>query len=90
MIDFDQPENNDWPAVNLFSVTENRHRRRPDAMPFVNGPSPVLEQAEGLSAEWAAACKAASNRCWRHRTGALCEEKKRGEDERGSPGVAVR
>ena len=31
------PANNDWLAVNQFSVTENRNTRRPDVVLFVNG-----------------------------------------------------
>ena len=43
-IDFDDPDNNDWLAVNQFSVTENKHSRRPDVVLFVNGlPLAVLE-----------------------------------------------
>jgi len=30
VIDFDEPEANDWLAVNQFSVTENKYSRRPD------------------------------------------------------------
>ncbi|MES0873158.1 type I restriction endonuclease [Sinimarinibacterium sp. HSW-8] len=37
VIDFDNPEANDWLAVNQFSVTENKHSRRPDVVLFVNG-----------------------------------------------------
>ena len=37
MIDFEDPGNNDWLAVNQFTVVENRHRRRPDIALFVNG-----------------------------------------------------
>ena len=37
VIDFDAPDNNDWLAVNQFTVTENRHTRRPDIVVFVNG-----------------------------------------------------
>ena len=37
VIDFDEPTNNDWLAVNQFTVTENRHTRRPDVVLFVNG-----------------------------------------------------
>ena len=37
VIDFDAPENNDWLAVNQFTVFENRHTRRPDIVVFVNG-----------------------------------------------------
>lgn len=44
VIDFDQPKNNDWLAVNQFSVSENKHNRRPDVVLFVNGlPLAVLE-----------------------------------------------
>ena len=37
VIDFDAPDNNDWLAVNQFTVVENRHTRRPDIVVFVNG-----------------------------------------------------
>ncbi|MCA3747625.1 MAG: type I restriction endonuclease subunit R, partial [Rubrobacter sp.] len=37
VLDFDDPDNNDWLAVNQFTVTENRHLRRPDVVLFVNG-----------------------------------------------------
>ncbi len=37
VIDFETPANNDWLAVNQFSVTENRNTRRPDVVLFVNG-----------------------------------------------------
>ncbi len=37
VIDFDAPANNDWLAVNQFTVVENRHTRRPDIVVFVNG-----------------------------------------------------
>jgi type I restriction enzyme R subunit len=44
VIDFDDPAGNDWLAVNQFSVTENKHTRRPDVVLFVNGlPLAVLE-----------------------------------------------
>jgi type I restriction enzyme R subunit len=44
VVDFDEPGNNDWLAVNQFSVTENKHSRRPDVVLFVNGlPLAVLE-----------------------------------------------
>jgi type I restriction enzyme R subunit len=44
VIDFDQPSANDWVAVNQFSVTENKHTRRPDVVLFVNGlPLAVVE-----------------------------------------------
>ena len=37
VIDFKDPANNDWLAVNQFTVTENRNTRRPDVVLFVNG-----------------------------------------------------
>ena len=44
VIDFEIPGNNDWLAVNQFSVTENRNTRRPDVVLFVNGlPLGVIE-----------------------------------------------
>ena len=44
VIDFDDVANNDWLAVNQFSVIENRHNRRPDVVLFINGlPLVVLE-----------------------------------------------
>ena len=44
VIDFDDPANNDWLAVNQFTVVENRIERRPDVVLFVNGlPLGVIE-----------------------------------------------
>ena len=44
VIDFDNPANNDWLAVNKVTVTENKNTRRPDAVLFVNGlPLGVIE-----------------------------------------------
>jgi type I restriction enzyme R subunit len=44
LIDFDDPDQNDWLAVNQFTVLENRHDRRPDIVIFVNGlPLTVIE-----------------------------------------------
>jgi len=44
VLDFDDPANNDWLAVNQFTVIENKHHRRPDVVVFVNGlPLAVLE-----------------------------------------------
>ena len=37
VVDFAQPGENDWLAVNQFTVSENKHTRRPDAVLFVNG-----------------------------------------------------
>src|SRR3990170_113858 len=44
VIDFDKPDNNDWLAVNQFTVCEGQHNRRPDVVLFVNGlPLAVIE-----------------------------------------------
>ena len=44
MFDFEQPSNNDWLAVNQFTVVEGNHERRPDIVLFVNGlPLAVIE-----------------------------------------------
>ena len=44
IIDFDTPANNDWLAVNQFTVSEGQHTRRPDVVVFVNGlPLAVIE-----------------------------------------------
>jgi type I restriction enzyme R subunit len=44
VIDFDDPTNNDFLAVNQFTVVENKHERRPDVVLFVNGlPLAVVE-----------------------------------------------
>ena len=44
VIDFEEPANNDWLAVNQFTVVENKRKRRPDIVLFVNGlPLAVIE-----------------------------------------------
>ena len=44
VLDYDDPDNNDWLAVNQFTVVENRRNRRPDIVLFVNGlPLAVIE-----------------------------------------------
>jgi type I restriction enzyme R subunit len=50
LVDFDNPEDNDWLAVNQFTVTDVNHttntrtNRRPDVVVFVNGlPLAVIE-----------------------------------------------
>src|ERR1022692_1631466 len=37
VFDFDNPENNDWVAVNQFTIVEGQSTRRPDILIFVNG-----------------------------------------------------
>ena len=52
VIDFDNPANNDWLAVNQFTVTENRNTRRPDIVLFLNGlPLGVIELKNPADAE---------------------------------------
>ncbi|MEX0761532.1 MAG: type I restriction endonuclease subunit R [Dehalococcoidia bacterium] len=44
VLDFDDPGNNDWLAVDQFTVIENKRSRRPDMVLFVNGlPLAVIE-----------------------------------------------
>ena len=44
VVDFENPDSNDWLAVNQFSVSENRNRRRADIVLFLNGlPLAVIE-----------------------------------------------
>jgi type I restriction enzyme R subunit len=44
LIDFANPDNNEFLAVNQFTVVEDRHTRRPDVVVFVNGlPLAVVE-----------------------------------------------
>ena len=44
VLDFDTPDNNDWLAINQFTVAEGQHTRRPDVVLFVNGlPLAVIE-----------------------------------------------
>ena len=37
ILDYGNPANNDWLAVNQFTVVEGEHERRPDVVLFVNG-----------------------------------------------------
>jgi type I restriction enzyme R subunit len=44
VIDYGDPDNNDFLAVNQLTVVENKHERRPDVVLYVNGlPLAVLE-----------------------------------------------
>ncbi len=44
ILDYTIPDNNDWIAVNQFTVSENKHTRRPDVVIFVNGlPLAIIE-----------------------------------------------
>lgn len=44
VIDFNNPDNNDWLVLKQFTVIEGEHERRPDIVVFVNGlPLAVIE-----------------------------------------------
>ncbi len=44
VIDYDDPGNNDWVAINQFTIVENKRQRRPDIVLFLNGlPLVVIE-----------------------------------------------
>ena len=42
IVDFEEPDNNDWLAINQFTVSENKYVRRPDIVLLVNGLPLVL------------------------------------------------
>ena len=42
LIDFDTPSNNEWLAINQFSIKGEKHTRRPDIILFINGLPLVL------------------------------------------------
>ena len=44
VINYENPDNNDWLVVNQFTLHGNKHSRRPDVLVFVNGlPLSVIE-----------------------------------------------
>ncbi len=52
LIDFENLDNNDWLAVNQFTVVENHINRRPDVIIFVNGlPLAVIELKNAADAK---------------------------------------
>lgn len=52
LIDWDTPENNDFLAVNQFTVIEDNHNRRPDIILFINGmPLVVIELKNAADAK---------------------------------------
>ena len=51
VIDFDHPENNDWVAVNQFTVVEGQNNRRPDVLVFLNGLPIVLMELKNPADE---------------------------------------
>jgi type I restriction enzyme R subunit len=52
LIDFENPENNDWLAVNQFTIIENKNRR-PDLLVFINGIPVALFELKNLADEHA-------------------------------------
>src|SRR3989338_7428293 len=51
LIDFDNLDQNDWVAVNQFTVIENKNNRRPDIVLFVNGLPLVVIELKNLADE---------------------------------------
>jgi type I restriction enzyme R subunit len=57
-IDFDNPANNDWAAVNQFTVVEGHSERRPDVLILVNGLPLVVMELKNAADENATIWKA--------------------------------
>ncbi|WP_437773489.1 type I restriction endonuclease subunit R [Arthrobacter sp. KNU40] len=53
LVDFEQPSNNDWAAVNQFTIVENGKNRRPDMLVMVNGMPLALLELKNPAAEHA-------------------------------------
>jgi type I restriction enzyme R subunit len=51
VVDFQAAENNDLLAVNQFTVSENKHTRRPDIVVFINGLPLVLVELKNAADE---------------------------------------
>ncbi|HIJ80757.1 MAG TPA: type I restriction endonuclease subunit R [Desulfuromonadales bacterium] len=51
VIDFEIPDNNDWLAVNQFTIIENKRNRRPDVLLFINGLPLVLVELKNAADE---------------------------------------
>jgi type I restriction enzyme R subunit len=51
VIDFEHPDNNDWVAVNQFTVVEGQNNRRPDVLIFLNGLPIVLMELKNPADE---------------------------------------
>ena len=58
LIDFESPSNNEWLAVNQFTVKGPKHSRRPDIVLFVNGLPLVLIELKNPADEQADIWKA--------------------------------
>ncbi|GHG43866.1 DEAD/DEAH box helicase [Sinomonas cellulolyticus] len=53
LLDFDHPRNNDWLAINQFTIIENGKNRRPDVLVMVNGMPLALLELKNPAAEHA-------------------------------------
>lgn len=53
LVDFEQPENNDWAAISQVTIVENGKNRRPDVLVMVNGLPLALLELKNPSAEHA-------------------------------------
>ncbi|WP_144628280.1 type I restriction endonuclease subunit R [Arthrobacter woluwensis] len=53
LVDFEKPSNNDWVAVNQFTIVENGKNRRPDVLVMVNGMPLALLELKNPTAEHA-------------------------------------
>ncbi|MCT1711492.1 type I restriction endonuclease subunit R [Dietzia cinnamea] len=53
LVDFEDPANNDWVAINQFTIVENGKNRRPDVLVFVNGMPLALLELKNPAAEHA-------------------------------------
>ncbi len=51
LLDFQDSDNNDWLAVNQFTVTEGHFKRRPDIVIFINGLPIAVIELKNLSDE---------------------------------------
>ena len=51
VIDYENPENNDFLAINQFTVVEDRHERRPDIVIFVNGLPLAVFELKNIASE---------------------------------------
>ena len=53
LVDFENPDNNDWVVVNQFTIIENDKNRRPDLLVLVNGMPLALLELKNPAAEQA-------------------------------------
>lgn len=53
LVDFEGPDNNDWVAINQFTIVENGKNRRPDVLVLVNGLPLALLELKNPAAEHA-------------------------------------